>query len=468
MSDRFFLVDYLEKYFDELSPREFYREIFPAGELEKQGQQEKGKYNALALELLPKAVKDRNAKRYVITDELEILDSLLPKENFIIISPISYIGKSRKAENARFIYAMAIDLDGLTREQNIVDLFHQIKNNHIPRPTFVVWSGTGLHLYYQFEEPVPCFSNIVKQLAAMKNFLTVKIWNKYITEFYDKPQIQSLFQGFRMVGGITKGGSRTRAFITGEKVNLEYLNDFIYDKSAQVKEYSYKSKLTKSEAAAKYPEWYERRIINKQPKGSWQCKKELYEWWLDRLKNEATVGHRYYCIMCLAVYAKKSGVSKEQLEKDAFSLLGKMEQLTTDEANHFTREDILAALEMYNDSYITFPIDTISKLSSIEIKKNKRNYRKQSTHLKIARSILEVLNAEADIKLQGRPSKAVDVIIWKKTNPNGSVKDCMKETGIARATIYKYWNCTEEEQKEMISKAAVKENNSKARKDNKQ
>lgn len=468
MNDRKFLVDYLENYFDEISPKEFYREIFPAGELEKKGQQEKGKYNALALELLPKAENDRNAKRYVITDELEMLDNLLLKDNFIIISPISYIGKSRKAENARFIYAMAIDLDGLTREQNIVDLFHQIKNEHIPRPTFVVWSGTGLHLYYQFEEPVPCFGNIVKQLAAMKNFLTVRIWNKYITEFYDKPQIQSLFQGFRMVGGITKGGSRTRAFITGEKVNIEYLNNFIYDKSAQVTDYTYKSKLTKSEAAEKYPEWYERRVINKQPKGSWQCKKELYEWWLNRLKNEATVGHRYYCIMCLAVYAKKSGISKEQLEKDAFSLLENMEKLTTDETNHFTREDILAALEMYNDTYITFPIDTISKLSSIEIKKNKRNYRKQSTHLKIARSILEVLNAETDIKLQGRPSKAMDVIIWKKTNPNGTIKDCMNETGIARATVYKYWNCTEEEQKEIISKATIKENNSRVRKENKQ
>ena len=113
-------------------------------------------------------------------------------------------------------------------------------------------------------------------------------------------------------------------------------------------------------------------------------------------------------------------------------------------------------------------VNTISKLSSIEIKKNKRNYRKQSTHLKIARSILEVLNAETDIKLQGRPSKAMDVIIWKKTNPNGTIKDCMNETGIARATVYKYWNCTEEEQKEIISKATIKENNSRVRKENKQ
>ena len=433
MSDRIFLLNYLQQYFDEIEPKEFYRELFPAGELEKQGQQEQGKYNAIAVELLPKEETSRNARRYVLTDELNILDSLLQKENFIIVSPISYAGKSRKAENARFIYAMAIDLDGLTKEQNIVDLFHQIENDHIPKPTFVVWSGTGLHLYYQFEQPIPCFNNITKQLAAMKSSLTVKIWNKYITELYDKPQVQSLFQGFRIVGGVTKGGSRTKAFITGEKVSLEYLNGFIFDESAKVKDFIYKSKLTKKEAAAKYPEWYERRIVKQQPKGSWQCKKDLYNWWLDRLKNEATVGHRYYCIMCLAVYAKKCGVSEEELEQDAFSLLERMETLTTEERNHFTREDILAALEMYNDSYITFPIDTISQLSSIDIKKNKRNFRKQTTHLKIARSTLEVLNDEAGISLQGRPNKGYEVLSWKYANPNGTVKECMKETGLARA-----------------------------------
>ena len=35
--------------------------------------------------------------------------SLTKSENFIIVSPISYAGKSRKSENARYIYAMAED-----------------------------------------------------------------------------------------------------------------------------------------------------------------------------------------------------------------------------------------------------------------------------------------------------------------------------------------------------------------------
>ena len=46
------LVEYLSTYFEEIEPIEFYRNIFPAGELEERGKQETGKYNAVAGEVL--------------------------------------------------------------------------------------------------------------------------------------------------------------------------------------------------------------------------------------------------------------------------------------------------------------------------------------------------------------------------------------------------------------------------------
>lgn len=435
-------------YFDEVTPTEFYRDLFPAGELakhNKEGISEKGKYNAVAVELLPKANEDKtNIKRYIITDEMDYIEKLEKKKNFIIISPISYAGKKRKSENARFIYALAIDLDGVDKKQNIVDLFHQIEHEVLPKPTYIAASGNGLHLYYCFKEPIPAFKNITKQMQELKNDLTKKIWNRYITSLSKKPQIQSLFQGFRMVGGVTKSGGRVRAFQTGEKVDIEYLNGFCMYEKSRVKEYTYKSKLSLSEAKEKYPEWYEKRIVKKQPKGTWTCKKDLYNWWLKRLKEEISEGHRYYGVMCLAIYAKKSGVEREELEADAFSLLERMEELTKDEQNHFTRQDILAALELYNDSYITFPIDTISKLTAIPIEKNKRNGRKQAIHLEIARNTLQTLNKYGDKTLQGRKkgsgTKEKEVKEWRRQNPNGTKAECIRETGISKPTVYKYWN----------------------------
>jgi hypothetical protein len=445
MKDRIFLNDYLENYFDEVSPREFYRDIFPAGELEEQGVQIPGKYNGVAVELLPKEQYDlgdklkHNAKRYLLTDGLEILDQLLESDNFIIISPISYAGKSRQSNNARFIYAIAIDLDGITEEHYLTDLFHQIEIEYLPKPTYIVWSGSGLHLYYQLEKPIPCFKNIVKQLAEFKTELTKKIWNVYVSELYQKPQIESLFQGFRLVGGITKGGNRTRAYSTGSKVTMEYLNTFVPEEAA-VKQFTYKSDLSLQEAEKKYPEWFKRRIIEKKPRGTWTANKAVYDWWLGKLNSQIATGHRYYGIMVLAIYAKKCGVSRDILEHDAYGLIEKMEELTVSEDNHFTREDVLAALEMFNDNYITFPIDSISTLTAIAIEKNKRNGRKQADHIKLMNFIRDEINHNTDWRNKdGRPNKKAIIEEWQRNHKYGTVKECIADTGASRNTVYKYW-----------------------------
>lgn len=447
MQDRLFIRDYLIQFYDEIEPKEFYRVIFPEGELEKEGQQGvTGKYNALAVELLPapekKNDKRADARKYIITDDLNCIDELLQSENFIIISPISYIGKSRQSQNARHIYAMAIDLDGVSEQHNLDDLIHQIEVGYLPKPTFLVWSGTGLHLYYQFERPLPCFKNIVTQLADMKRELTKKIWNGFVSDLADKPQIESLFQGFRMVGGVTKGGNRTRAFSFGEKVSIEYLNEFVPE-AAKMESYTYKSNLTLKEAAEKYPEWYDKRIIQKQRRGTWTAKKAVYDWWLRELQEKIVVGHRYYGVMVLAVYAAKCGVDKETLETDAFGLVSLLEKLTVEDSNHFTREDVLAALEMYNDNYITFPIDSIVKLTAIQIEKNKRNFRKQEVHLRIARGTKAILKDAGELKTEGRPSKAAAVKQWRLANPEGSKQECITALGISKSTVYKYWKESE-------------------------
>ena len=442
MGKHSFINEYLETYYDELTPKEFYRGIFPKGELAAHDEREIGKYMAIALELLPKAdKKGNNARRYVLTDELDYLDKLQKKDNFIIISPISYAGKSRKAENARFIYALAIDLDGIDQLHNLIDLFHQIKNEVLPKPTYIVSSGSGLHLYYKFKKPLPCFNNIAKQLQALKQDLTKKIWNGYVTTLSKKPQLQSLFQGFRMVGGVTKEGSRTRAFEVGEAVDIEYLNSYCMYEKSKVTQYTYKSNLTLQKAAALYPEWYEKRILQNKPKGTWTCKEDLYYWWLNRLKAEITEGHRYYGILCLAVYAKKSGIEKKRLEQDAFGLLNEMEILTTTEDNHFTRQDILAALEMYNDSYITFPIDSISQLTALPIQKNKRNGRRQNIHLERARAVQNIDYPNGEWRNTKGKGKTKDKVVWEwqQQNPAGRKIDCIRDTKLSKGTVYRYW-----------------------------
>lgn len=144
--------------------------------------------------------------------------------------------------------------------------------------------------------------------------------------------------------------------------------------------------------------------------------------------------------MCLAIYAKKCGISRKEVEADAFEMVERLDTLTTDEENHFTREDVLAALELYNDNYITFPIDTISKLTEIRIEKNKRNHRKQQQHLQLARGIRQLKGEMGEIVSGGgRPTAEQAIREWKESHPEGRKADCIRETGLSKPTVYKWW-----------------------------
>lgn len=275
-----FILDFLSTNFQQVQPRDFYRFVFPVSELAEAGKQVQGKYNGVALELLPEATEGKNVRRYLLHDDLADLDQLLKSENFIIVSPISYIGASRRSENARNLYALAIDLDGITSKQYIVDLFHQIDNKILPRPTFTVASGTGLHLYFVLDKPIRLFPDTSKELFLLKKELVNIIWNRYTTELYKNVQHGSLFQGFRLVGGTTKHGTRVKAFLTGEKIDIDYLLSFAPELKEKTKRISKQKKnYNIAEAQELFPEWYNNRVIEKKPKGTWTTKRDLYDWW---------------------------------------------------------------------------------------------------------------------------------------------------------------------------------------------
>ena len=78
--------------------------------------------------------------------------------------------------------------------------------------------------------------------------------------------------------------------------------------------------MTRAEAREKYPEWYERVVVNKSKQlKKWDiCSKTgyaLYNWWLGKI-GEVRGGHRYYYMMCLAIYACKCDVPKKKLKED--------------------------------------------------------------------------------------------------------------------------------------------------------
>lgn len=449
-------VENLSKVYKEVSPQEFYRVIFPEGELDSKNSFKKGKFVGVACEFtgLKKSNGKPLVKRYSITDDLEVIDELLKSNNFIIISPISYVGKSRTTKHAVKMYAFAIEIDNLKvskdgRPVGFNDLLHHFDIELLPYPNYIVASGNGLHLYYVLEFPLMLFDNVKHSLIKFKKDITSLFWNRYVTFDYkeEKIQYESPFQGFRMVGGVTKKGERTRVFeVSTHPVTVEYLNEFVREKGNEIIP-AYASELSLTEAKDKYPEWYEKRIINKQPKGTWICKRDLYDWWKQKIQK-ASVGHRYNCLFCLAIYAIKCGISQDELEKDMFSYLKPYDDMSEDETNRFTVKDIADALQAFEDKdLITYPINSIAKRSGFTIKKNRRNYRKRDVHIKTVNAMRKFRRdelGEDEYKNNGRPKGSgtaeSKVKLWRADHPNGKKADCIRDTGLTKPTVYKWWD----------------------------
>lgn len=448
-------------------PMEFYRELFPKGELEhKAARDENGKpvyddteykYTGIVVEIQEgfgyNGEPSRTAKRRNITDDLQVLEDLQASDNFCFLSPISYIGKSRESKNARMLYALCIEVDNLvfkndkTYPEGLINLVQQFDSGVLPRPTYLVLSGNGVHLYYFLEEPIALFNSARLSLSKFKYDLTTHIWNKYVTTTHtqDTIQYESLFQPFRLVGGVTKSGARTVAYKLGERVSIEYLNsgNWVFPENRIDLGYQppKRQRLTLERAEKLYPEWYQERIVEGNPSknGSWVCNRAVYDWWKQKIEF-AQVGHRYYCLMCLSIYAIKCDIDREELEKDCFSFLDKFDALTDEESNHFTERDVISAIQTFEDKdLVRYPIKAIVYRSGIPIEKNKRNYRKQSVHLKHARLSLEDKNEEYGVTLQGRPDKQKIVQDWRQSHPAGRKADCVRDTGLDKKTVYKWW-----------------------------
>ncbi len=429
--------EYLNTFFEEVSPKDFYRDIFPEGSFERAGHPEDGKANGILT-----VIEHEKAQNYMVFDDLNGLVEVQDKE-FVVLSPISYSGRNRTAKNARWLHGIAIDLDGVEMP-NLRDFFYQVKNGFLPMCTYCINSGHGLHLYYVLEKPVALYQSLQRDFKEFKYQLIAKIWNRYTSTFTERDQVQyqGIFQGFRMVGTQSKLGKDypVRAFQTGEKVTIEHLNGFLMDTSKAITRFHYKSNLSLEEARKKYPEWYESKILKGEPCKRWHVKRDLYDWWIRKIKTEASAGHRYSCLCVLATYAVKCDIPEDELLTDALALFPFLDSLSDEKHGRFTKRDVMDAMKFYKESYVMYSRKEAEKVSAIPIPPNKRNRRKQEQHLQFARGIRAVkANLGESVSGGGRPSAEQKVREWRKAHPEGRKVDCIRETGLSKKTVYKWW-----------------------------
>ena len=508
------MSDYMDVYYyldisgyENIDGYDFYKDIFP--ECEDSGTMHMDYSHPNAVYLYYDNDCERLRRRIMLKDtwEEDYL-SFVEGNKLTLCSGLMYRGRANKLENAQQMNALIFDIDGVGLDEfKIIEGRWDIKGGlyrSIPRPTYTVLSGTGLHLYYVFEEPITLYPNIKTQLKSMKYDLTFVMWEYGETSKEETIQYQSLNQSFRMPGSYNckeKEKKRVEAFRTGERVTLDYLNQYVVDPNNKVDiEKPFKpTEITRKEAQEKYPEWYARvvepqierrrlerelqkdtltkeqisdirerltgikRQIRDTAKNRWMIEDKvkgsdpyaLYHWWIgksDKVKNgeKADIkrrikgGHRYYFLMCMAIYAVKCGVPREKLKKDMEEIFVQIANIP--HKNPLTKDDMKSALEAYNIEYCDTSIKEINYWTGVEIEKNKRNGRSQKRHLEIIRGDKRDMKerGKAFKNPEGRPkgkSKQKDLVDkYRKNNPDATIKECIEETGINRSTVYRWWN----------------------------
>ena len=445
------LINYLSSQFEEINGYDFYNYIFPENEMRGELKEDFSSPNAVYLYQDDRDAdsKRRLRRRIMLKDTWEAdYMEFVEKNPLTLCSGLVYRGRTNKLEKAQRMNALIFDLDGVGIEE-IGQLFNRFGKSSewmrtIPTPTFLVSSGTGLHIYYVFDRPIDLYPNIKLQLKALKYDLTFRMWEYKATSTEKQIQYQSINQGFRMVGSTnSKYNVDLKAFKVGDKVTLEYLNRYVDDSrnKVDINKPFRPSQHTKEEAKELYPEWYQRVVVEKNKNAKkWDIKSKqgyaLYEWWIKQAPK-AKGGHRYFFLMCMVIYACKCDVPKSKLKSDMEDVFEYLQNI--EHKNPLTREDIESALETYDREYYNFKIEDIEQLTDIRIDRNKRNGRKQSLHLRMARSNLAIMNEDGGFALQGRPSAKEKVLEWRKENPTESKAECNRQTKLDPKTIRKWW-----------------------------
>jgi len=145
--------------------------------------------------------------------------------------------------------------------------------------------------------------------------------------------------------------------------------------------------------------------------------------------------------MCaLSVLAWKCNIPEETLEADLLSLIPIYNRNAT---KQIKKKEIYSAMKMYNPKAMETPKERSEDWLGWNFKVTKRNGRKQRDHVKVMNTMKALKKQLGEEVKEGRPKGSgtaeQTVREWQMLHPEGRKVDCIRETGLSKPTVYKWW-----------------------------
>lgn len=407
-----------------------------------------------------------------VHDDLSELGEAIGKR-FAIMAPMSYFGIKANSKNARYLYALVIDVDGVGVEQlkhiinGIVD-----QDYYMCCPTYIVNSGHGVHLYYVLEEPIPCYKNLREPITRLKNGIARMVWNDRTSTISGHRDDQPWGQMYRVVGSLSKLGTGypATAYRTGKPVDIMQFNDYIFDEYKIKPLDSYKP-VGASGHDLEYwkehnPKWYKEKILHQYDteevvggKFPW-----LYEKLVPKVRLGAKVGTRYHSMCVLFADAALGGIPYSQVYETCIAMVDFLNR-DADKDNQFTVADVECAAKYYTTSFGRWlTLDRIEAMTELKFERNKRNGNKQPVHCAMMRATKNVkVNmgltkdtrfgadegntsgrkiGSKDSKPRNRTADSKEQVIraYLQDHPDAKKVEVIRETGLSKPTVYKWYD----------------------------
>lgn len=379
----------------------------------------------------------------------------------VYISPATYYQDYLKAEFLDRLYAMAMDID-YVRPGTLRLIMERIRSGEIPKPTAVTNSGSGIHLYYIFSQPIQAYPRVRKALRSLYSALHASF-----SEGVGIPQKHWIGQPYRIVGGMTKVGDTTTAWRTGDLWKVEDLaaaikaewNPEPIDKEgpATAKMQAYAKSLA-DKAGIGEPDYssyldtfrfiHEHKAAftggrasrkNNEKAGIYTDEKPngkaaWYHAVVPKILNRTQEGKRYSSLMALCVIAYKCRIPEEQLDKDLEMISTVWSEDLRRWAAPFNVKNVPAAKRCYHQDFLKVSREQLEEWLGWEfVSQTKRRPKgkrlKQDAHLRRARTSRNALMAmdKKDV-LSG----------YLEKHPKATYKEITKATGLSSKTIAKY------------------------------
>lgn len=326
----------------------------------------------------------------------------------------SFFGSYPKMCNMKRLYALVVDIDGVSAP----DLRNILISNQFQQftPTYIVNSGQGVHFVFVFDKPIEAYNYIKQHIKTL--YKALKTTFTGISDGYKVDMTTSIMQPLRVVGSKTKLGQTTTCYCVGKRWN--------YDELTKALELPQKplSPLEQKQATPG-PAKEEKATVAYIP----NARAGFYNYTLKRIYAEVQEGNRYTSMLALVIIAYKCRreIEYSKLVSDLHSIVDYFNESTKKRKVKYT--EINKALKAYNNKATLTTAERLEEWLGFKFGRSKRNGRKQNEHLKIARESKKKKQETERLSIMNR---------YLSQNPRATLNELVETLGWNRNTVVKY------------------------------